>query len=240
MAEKIKLWDVSIGYLNQTIVKDVNLKIEKGEIIGIFGPNGAGKTTLICGINGVARIIKGNVFIDNILLTSFSGPYLRRKIGYVPQIIDIDPFLPILTEDVVFMGLYGKKGLFGKIEKEDKKRFDEIADFFEIKNILKKPFGLLSGGEMRKILIVSAFLKEPEILLLDEVFTFLDLRTTKNLFKKIKEIHEKKNLTILIVAHDIYIIENLCQKVIGMENGKVIFYDEKEKFLKLLKENGNN
>ncbi len=240
MKEKIKLFDVIIGYLNQTIVKNVNLGIQEGEILGIFGPNGAGKTTLICGINGIARIIKGKVYIDDILLSSFTGPYLRKKIGYVPQIIDVDPYLPILAEDVVFMGFYGKKGLFAKIEKEDKNRFEEIVDFFEIKEIIKRPVGLLSGGEMRKVLIASSFLKDPEILLLDEVFTFLDLKATKNLFKRIIEIHRMKNLTIMIVSHDIYIIENLCHKVIWMDNGKVIFYGEKEMFLKLLKENGNN
>lgn len=238
--EKIKFLNATIGYLTQTIIRDLNLSIEKGEIVGIFGPNGAGKTTLICGINGLARIIKGSVFIDGIILNFFTGTHLRKKIGYVPQIIDISFNLPISAEDVILMGLYGKKGLFKKIDRNDRCKMDEIVEFFEIKEIIKKPFGLLSGGEMRKVLIGSALIKEPEILLLDEVFTFLDIKSAEKLKGKIKEIHERKNLTIIIVSHELMILKDLCEKIIWMENGKILFYGEKEEFFEKLKENGNN
>lgn len=234
--EKIKLINATIGYLNQTVIKNLSLTIEEGKIVGIFGPNGAGKTTFICGINGLARIIKGSVFINDIPLNSFTAPILRRNIGYVPQMIELDPKLPFLAEDVIFMGIYGKKGILKRMNKIDLEKYEEIVNFLEIKEILKKPFGLLSGGEIRKVLIASALIKEPEILLLDETFTFLDKKSSEKLKEKIKDIHRKRNITILIVSHEFYILEKLCHKIIWMENGNVIFYDKIEK----LKNNGNN
>jgi len=229
---KIKLDNVSVGYLNETIIKGLSLEIKEGEFIGIFGHNGAGKTTLLCAINGLANIIKGKVFINNTEFNIFTQNTLRRIIGYVPQILDIDPKLPILSEEVILMGSYGKLGLFHYPGEKEKKLLKEISSLLEIEHILKKPFGQLSGGERKRILIARALLKEPEILLLDEIFAWLDFKMTNKISKIIEEIHKKEGITILLVSHDVETIKKLCERVIWMEEGKITFDGKKEEFIK--------
>ncbi|MCM8820982.1 MAG: metal ABC transporter ATP-binding protein, partial [Candidatus Omnitrophica bacterium] len=174
--KKIKLDNISVGYLTETVIKNLSLEIEDGEFVGLFGPNGAGKTTLLCAINGLAMIKKGKVYIDGEILNIFNENRFRRIIGYVPQYFDVDPKLPVLTEDVVYMGCYGKTGLFKFPGKREKELIDEISILLEIEHLLKKPFGQLSGGERKRTLIARALMKEPEILLLDEIFAWLDIK----------------------------------------------------------------
>jgi ABC-type Mn2+/Zn2+ transport system ATPase subunit len=229
---KIKLDNISVGYQIETVIEDLSIEIEEGQFTGIFGHNGAGKTTLLCAINGLARIKKGRVFINDIEFNIFTQNLLRRIIGYVPQTIDIDPKLPVLAEEVILMGRYGKLGLFHFPGEKEKKLLNEISSLLEIEHILKKPFGKLSGGERKRILIARALLKEPEILLLDEIFAYLDFRMTDKISREIKEIHKNKGVTILLVSHDLEIIKKMCERVIWMEEGKIIFDGKKEEFIK--------
>ena len=108
---KIRLIDISVGYISEIVIKHLSLDIQQGEFTGIFGPNGAGKTTLLCAINKLSRIPEGKVLINNTEFTVFNENTLRRKIGYVPQHFDVDPKLPITSEEVILMGIYGKIGL---------------------------------------------------------------------------------------------------------------------------------
>ncbi|MCX8082535.1 MAG: ATP-binding cassette domain-containing protein [bacterium] len=232
---KIKLDNISVGYLTETVIRDLSLEIEEGEFVGIFGPNGAGKTTLLCAINGLARIKKGKVYINNTEFNIFNENRFRRIIGYVPQHFDIDLKIPVLAEEVVFMGCYGKIGLLKYPEKKEKKLADEIADLLEINYLLKKPFGQLSGGEKKRVLIARSLMKEPEILLLDEIFAWLDVKMMEKVVDIISMIHKERKLTTFFVSHDIEMIEKLCSRVIWMEEGKVIFDGGREGFLKNIK-----
>lgn len=230
--KKIRLDNVSVGYLAETVIKNLSLEIEEGEFAGIFGPNGAGKTTLLCAINGLSRIKKGRVYIDNTEFNIFNENRFRRIIGYVPQHFDIDPKLPVLAQDVISMGSYGKIGLLKFPDEKEKKLVEDITNSLEIKHILKKPFGQLSGGERKRILIARALMKQPEILLLDEIFAWLDIKMMEKVKTILKDIHKQKYLTTLIVSHDIEIVKSLCSRVIWMENGRIIFDGGKEEFLK--------
>ena len=231
---KIRLDNIYVGYLTETIIKGLSLEIGEGEFIGVFGHNGAGKTTLLCAINGLASIRKGKVFINNIEFNIFNENSLRRTIGYVPQHFDVDPKLPVLAKEVVLMGSYGKTGLFHFPGEEEEKLLEEITSLLEIEHILKKPFGQLSGGERKRILIARALMKEPEILLLDEVFAWLDLKMTDKVANIIGDIHKKGGITTLIVSHEIETIKKLCERVIWMDEGNIIFDGKKDEFIKEL------
>lgn len=231
---KIRLDNISVGYMSETVIKNLSLEIEEGEFIGIFGPNGAGKTTLLCAINGLSMIKKGRVFIDNHELNIFNENRLRCIIGYVPQHFDIDPKLPILAQEVVFMGCYGKIGLFRFPGKKEKELACKISTLLEIEHLLKKPFGQLSGGERKRVLIARALMKEPEIILLDEVFAWLDVKMIRKVADIIRDIHEKGNLTTFFVSHDVEMIKKLCSRVIWLEEGKIIFDGKKDDFIRLV------
>jgi len=234
---KIRLIDVSVGYMTETIIKNLSLDIYKGELAGVFGPNGAGKTTLLCAINKLAKIPAGKVLIDNTEFTGFNENSIRRKIGYVPQHFDVDPKLPVTAGEVIMMGRYGKIGLLHFPGKEEAAFSEKLADMLDIYRIVKKPFGQLSGGERKKVLIARALMQEPEIMLLDEMFAWLDRDMVTRFTKVIKEIHESRNLTTLIVSHDTHIIKKLCSRIIWMEEGKIIFDGEKDEFFRRLERN---
>ncbi len=221
--KKIELENVDVGYMTDTVIKDLSVTVYDREIVGIFGSNGAGKTTLLCAVNGLAALPKGRVLVNGIELTSSTANMIRRLVGYVPQHFEVDPRLPILSRDVILMGRYGKMGLFNYGSERERRLLDDVSCMMEVEHLLNKPFGLLSGGEKKKMLIAGALMKEPEVMLLDEVFAWLDWAMVKKFIGQMREIHHKELLTTLIVSHDIDIIKNICERVIWMERGKIIF-----------------
>ena len=223
----IKLVSVSAGFGSQRVLERIYFEVKKGEIIGISGPNGAGKTTLLNVINGLAKIYKGRVFINGLSFTIFNQSSLRRKIGYVPQVFEVDEKMPIYTREVIMMGSYGTTGIFHFPSKCERELLVSLAEALEISHLLYKPFGHLSGGEKKRVLIARALMQKPEILLLDEVFSWLDWKITEKIMDFIKEIHEKEKLTILIVSHNIEILRELCLKLIWMKEGKIEFLKTK-------------
>lgn len=238
---KIRLIDISVGYISEIVIKHLSLDIQQGEFTGIFGPNGAGKTTLLCAINKLSRIPEGKVLINNTEFTVFNENTLRRKIGYVPQHFDVDPKLPITSEEVILMGIYGKIGLLHFTGTKEKHLIKHLADMFEMHHFLKKPFGQLSGGERKKVLIARALMQEPEIMLMDEIFAWLDRNMTARFTQILKEIHIIHHLTTLIVSHDLGIIKQLCRRVIWMEQGKIIFDGNTDEFfIRMEKNDGIN
>ncbi|MCK9266393.1 ATP-binding cassette domain-containing protein [bacterium] len=241
MRPLIQLNNVTVGYLSETIIQDLSLDIHSGEIIGIFGHNGAGKTTLLCAVNGLAEIFSGNVFIDGVELTKFNGNRLRKNIGYVPQHFEIDPKLPIISKDVILMGRYPKMEFLKRLTQMEKKLFYEVIKLLSLSSIIEKPFGQLSGGEKKKILIGRALMQEPQIMLFDEIFAWLDREMVKNFVDIILQLHKINKQTILLVSHDIDIIKKLCNRVVWMERGNIVMDVDIKQFLsstKLL--NGTN
>jgi len=232
---KIQLIDVSVGYMAETIIEGLYMDIAEGEFTGIFGPNGAGKTTLLCAVNGLAEIPAGKVFIDGVQISRFTENSIRKKIGYVPQHFEIDAKLPVISEEVILMGRYGKMGCLHFVGNEEKKLMKELAALLEINHLLKKPFGQLSGGEKKRVLIARALMQEPEIMLLDEIFAWLDRDMVSSFTKAISDVHKTRNLTTLIVSHSIETIKNLCSRVIWMEEGKIVFDGGREDFLKRIR-----
>ncbi|MBN1444602.1 MAG: ATP-binding cassette domain-containing protein [Candidatus Omnitrophica bacterium] len=234
-ALKIQLINVSIGYMSETIIEDLSLDIMEGEFTGIFGPNGAGKTTLLCAVNGLARIPAGKVFINGEAFNILNENALRRKIGYVPQHFEIDAKLPVISEEVILMGRYGKMGCLRFVGNVEKNLMRELASLLEINHLLRKPFGQLSGGEKKRVLIARALMQEPEIMLLDEIFAWLDRDMASSFTKAIRDVHKTKNLTTLIVSHNIETIYKLCSRVIWMEEGKIVFDGSREDFMKRIR-----
>ncbi len=233
-SSKIRLIDVSVGYMTETVINNLSLEIEEGEFTGIFGPNGAGKTTLLCAVNRLARIPEGKVLIDNTEFTRLNENALRRKIGYVPQYFDVDPKLPATSEEVIMMGRCGQIGLFHFAGTKEKRLMTDLADMLEMHHLLGKPFGQLSGGEKKKILIARALIQEPEIMLLDEIFAWLDRDMTSRFARIIRDVHIRNNLTTLMVSHDLDIIKRLCERILWMEEGKIVFDGGKEEFMRRL------
>lgn len=217
----ITLTNVSCVYEGEKIpsIKHVNLSIETGEFITIIGPNGAGKTTLLETINGLLHST-GDITIMGLNLKN-QGTTIRERIGYVPQEFTCDSLTPFLVRDVILMGRYGKIGLLRSPGKKDHQIIMNTMEFLSIQHLKDMPVGKLSGGQLQKVMIARALSCEPDILLLDEPFSNLDLKSRSEVSQKISSLNSQ-GLTILMVVHDRSSIPDACKRIITMENGEIV------------------
>ncbi|RDV82064.1 metal ABC transporter ATP-binding protein [Ammonifex thiophilus] len=172
-------------------------------------------------INGLARILHGEVKVLGHRVEKRFPSWLRRRVGYVPQIQNIDPRMPISAREVVMIGRYGKLGLLRRPGRRDWQVVDHMLELVGMTPLASRPIGHLSGGEQQRVAIARALAQEPEILLLDEPTTALDRRARESLVELIRQIHHAYRLTTLVVTHEIEVAKKLCDRVVLMREGLV-------------------
>jgi ABC-type cobalamin/Fe3+-siderophores transport system ATPase subunit len=231
----IKLENVSTVYEGERrpAIKGINLTIKRNELVYVVGPNASGKTTLLETINGLLPPFKGKVSVLGLDIQS-NGRKIRCQTGYVPQDFMVKPGEPYTALDVVLMGRYGQIGFLHHPEDEDKKQAYEAMKLIGIEELAGRPMGKLSGGQQQKVMIARALAKNPKILLLDEPFSNLDPDSRGQIPSLITRLHEEKDLTTLIVTHDIHHMLDNCDRVIVVTGGKVTFDGSPEKALPLV------
>ncbi len=228
----VEIKNVSVFYKHKSALNNISLDIEENSFVSVIGPNGSGKTTLLRTINGLTRVSKGEIYVFTEKLNSKNVVKIRKDIGYVPQQYNIDANLPILVEDVISIGRYGKIGLFKKLSLKDKEIIEEVITLLKIKHLLKKPVGHISGGEYQKVSIARALVQQPKILLLDEPTSNLDPKSQFELLQLIKNIYLRKHITTIFVTHILSHIPDCCNKVVLLKNGEVVSVGEPNEVLK--------
>lgn len=231
----IELDNVSTVYEGEkrSAIKGVNLGIKRNELVYVVGPNASGKTTLIETINGLLPTFKGKVTVFGLDAES-EGRKIRCQIGYVPQDFMVKPGEPYTAFDVVLMGRYGHIGFLNQPKEGDKKKALDAMKLIGIQELSRRSMGKLSGGQQQKVMLARALAKDPKILLLDEPFSNLDPDSRGEIPSLISRLHQIKDLTTIIVTHDIHHMLDNCTRVIVMTNGKVIFDGLPEKALALV------
>lgn len=228
----IKLENVSTVYEGERrpAIKDVNLTLERNELVYVVGPNAAGKTTLLETINGLLPLFRGKISVLGLdVLTQ--GRMVRCEIGYVPQDFMVEPREPYTAFDVVLMGRYGRIGTLHRPEEKDREKAVETMRLFGVEELADKPMGKLSGGQQQKVMLARAIAKEPKILLLDEPFSNLDPESREKIPSLIRQLHEENELTTIIVTHDIHNMLKQCRRAIVMINGRILVDASPEKAL---------
>jgi len=234
-AEIIRLEDVSTVYegARRTAIKHINLTVRKNELVYVVGPNAAGKTTLLETINGMLPTFQGKVSVFGLNMQT-RGRQVRCSIGYVPQDFMVKPGEPYTAIDVVMMGRYGQIGFLHNPTAEDKAKVLESMKLIGVDELANRPMGKLSGGQQQKVMLARALAKNPQILLLDEPFSNLDPDSRGQVPLLINKLHQEKNLTTLIVTHDIHHILEQCNRVIVVSGGRITFDGTPEKALPLV------
>ena len=194
----VELVRVSSSYGKTVALQDVSLKIRFGQFMAIVGPNGGGKTTLLRTILGMARPAAGTVLLRG---DKFSHSSLQR-IGYVPQLETIDWNFPITVEEVITMGFFVKNRWFGGIDAAARRKLDNILERLNLSGLGKRHIRELSGGQQQAVFIGRALVGDPELILLDEPASGLDIRSRDDVIHFLHEINHH-GVAIVLTAHDL-------------------------------------
>ena len=194
----IEVQNLCVGYGNKEVLRNVNLSLNKNEIVTIVGPNGSGKTTLFKSIIGSTPISSGKVLIR---------PNL--KIGYVPQVLNIDRSLTLTVER--FLSLENRR------HKREALSAQQVLDS---NDLLFKQISTLSAGQLQRVLLARALVNKPDVLLLDEATRGLDQPGSAAFYKKIEEIRNTTGCAILMISHDLHVVMSASNRVICL-NGHI-------------------
>ena len=212
MSNIIEIKNLSFGYADNEVLKDICLEVSSGEFLVIAGPNGAGKTTLLNIICGLLRRYEGSIKIGGENINSFSTMHLAQKVAVVRQ--EFVPVFDFSVAETVSMGRTPYLQVFGFENKSDKKIIAEALEMTDTTKFASRSLAQLSGGERQRVFIARALAQDTEILLLDEPTSFLDLKHQVGIYDLLKSAQLNKGKTIVAVTHDINLAVQYCDKAL--------------------------
>jgi len=223
-------WAICIDGLSvragrRTLLAIESLRVGRGELVGLLGPNGAGKSTLLGCVLGMQRHAAGAVAVLGWGLGRLGAgemAALRRRIGYVPQVLPARSEMPLTVREVVAIGRTGVAGLLRPLRPADWRTVDEWIDRLGLTALAGRGFGEISGGEQRKAIIARAMAQQPELLLLDEPTANLDLGWRERIVRVVGELLRETKLTAVLVCHELEILPPGCGRVVVLDAGRLL------------------
>ncbi|WP_311081194.1 methionine ABC transporter ATP-binding protein [Paenibacillus polymyxa] len=219
----IELRNVSKTYVRKGLsieaLKNINIKVDKGDIFGFIGFSGAGKSTLIRLVNRLEKVTSGEVLVEGEQLNSYSTSGLRKvrkKIGMIFQHFNL------LESKTVFDNIAIPLVLLKRNKREIEGRVKELLAFIGLSDKANSYPSELSGGQKQRVGIARALASNPSILLCDEATSALDPQTTQSILDLLRKINKEYKITILIITHEMSVIQRICNKVAVMEKGEII------------------
>lgn len=204
----LKVENLNVEFDDNKIISDLSFEVKKGDILAVIGPNGAGKTVLFRALLGLVPYSGKINWSDNI------------RVGYVPQRFVVDRHLPLTVKE------------FLNYKKGGKKKINEVLKWVGLHNqdehhlihhLLNRPFGVLSGGELQKVLIAFALLGSPRVLLFDEPTTGIDLGGEETIYNLLKKLRDEHDLTIIFISHDIHVVYHYANNVLCLNKERLCF-----------------
>ncbi len=216
---RLDIQGVSFGYNSQDVISGIEFKVSPGEVVGIVGPNGSGKTTLLKCINRVVTPRKGTVFIEGKDTGEMDRNDIARQIGVVPQNGGIT--FPFTVLDVVLMGRMPSLKRFEKESERDIEIVREAMEMTSVTYLADREIDEISGGEKQRVIIARALAQQPKILLLDEPTLHLDVNHQIELMDLITRLAAEKDLSVIMVSHDLDLAARYCDSLIMLNDGKI-------------------
>lgn len=220
----IEMKNISVISGEDTLLDNVNLTFHCGELTALIGKNGAGKTTLLRTLLG-ERHYKGNISFTDHHGTVLPVP----KIGYVPQHLDFDKSMPISVADFIAAARGGNPVWFGK-NKKMKESIQKMLDDMECGYLADRRLGALSGGELQRVLLALATDPVPDLLVLDEPVSGVDMAGLDLFYKRVTELRDEQHMAVLLVSHDLGLIRKYADKVVLLDKAVVAEGDADDVF----------
>ena len=212
----ITIKSLTFGYNGSMILDGLNLVIEDSEVLGLVGPNGSGKTTLIKCIDMILKP-KGSILIDGRDIDTVSRTDLAKRLGYVPQ----SSSTPLATTvfDTVLMGR--RPHISWRVSDSDLDKVADILGLLHLEYLAMRDFSQLSGGQKQKVLIARALAQEPEVLLLDEPTSSLDMKHQLEVMETISSLVKEKKISAVMALHDLNLASMFVDKLAILKGGKI-------------------
>ncbi len=210
---------IFVGYDKKLIIEDLSLEINKGDIVSIVGPNGCGKSTLLKSLTKLLLPYKGEVFYNGKDISKQSSKQFSKKVAILSQHHDVPPDTTV--RELVFYGRLPHKKWYQISDKNDYEIVTFAMKSTKILHYADVPVSRLSGGEQQRAWISMAIAQNPEILLLDEPTTYLDISHQLELMKLIKHINKTMGITVIMVLHDLNQASKYSDRIILMKSGEI-------------------
>lgn len=207
--------DLTIGYYKVPVIRDISVKVRKGEIIALIGPNGAGKSTLLKTIARDLEPINGKIYLEGRDMQTITYRELSKKLAVIlTERIKVE-----LTtcRDVVATGRYPYTGRLGVLRGEDQRIVDEAMETVHALDLAERDFNAISDGQRQRVLLARAIAQQPEMILLDEPTSFLDVRHKLDLLTILTRMARKKNITVLMSLHEIDLAEKVADRILTVK-----------------------
>ena len=235
-SEKLEVKNLIFNYGVKNILNDISFEVPKGDFVAIVGKSGAGKSTLLRCLNLLNKPQSGEINIagENILQFNRSRlKLIRRDIAFIFQ--DYNVLDNLYTVENVLTPYLVKKSVLGLLLGYTKKEYNEGVDFLKQVGLEDEAFKkskYLSGGQKQRVAIAKALAQNPKILLADEPVSSLDEKNTTLIMDTFKKLNEENGITVLINLHDVNLAKKYSTKILGLKDGKVLFYKDSEKVTK--------
>jgi zinc/manganese transport system ATP-binding protein len=198
MQPLVELNNVTFGYGSQPVLEDICLHLHPGQFAALVGPSGAGKTSLIKLILGTLQPSMGEICVHGEALNGRPSP----RIGYVPQLETVNWNFPVTVEQAVLMGRISRSGRWPWPNADTKRKLREVLDRLGIGELAQRHIRDLSGGQQQRVFLARALIAEPDVLMLDEPTSGVDIRTAENVLHMLAELN-RQGITVLMTTHDL-------------------------------------
>ena len=223
---RLEVKNISIGYGDKTILRDLSFQVPHGTRVAVVGPNGAGKSTLFKALVGLLPLQQGEIHIHGEKLGTH-----QDCVAYVPQREEVDWRFPVTVDDVVMMGRFSQMGWFKQPKTYDKEMVHKSLTQMGIADLAGQSIGQLSGGQQQRAFLARAIAQEPHILLMDEPFTGVDVTTQEATLRLLDHLQEKE-VTAIVSTHDLNLAGSRFDLVLLLNHRLIAFGTPSQVFTK--------
>ena len=214
--------NMCVGYDQKPLIKEIEITLHKGEILSLIGPNGAGKSTVLKSIAGQLKLLDGTVYLGEENLSAMKVSDLAKKMS----VLFTEKIRAELKtcRDVVATGRYPYTGWFGVLSKEDEQIVDEVMELIHITELSGQDFDRISDGQKQRVMLARAICQEPEILILDEPTSYLDIKYKLEFLSILQEMRVKKGLTVIMSLHELELAKIVSDRILCLKDEYVLRY----------------